>query len=74
MAQYHVGCGLAGIYAGTQAKPGVWKNKNDVTKEAICAVAEYMKAQITADNNTYEISWDLPDKKLVMSMTIQKKK
>lgn len=42
MPQYHVGCGIAGIYAGTISKPGAWKVKNEVTNEAICAVADYI--------------------------------
>ena len=40
MAEYHVGCGLAGIYAGTLNPKGeTWRNKSDVTHEALCAVA-----------------------------------
>ena len=42
MAEYHVGCGLSGIYAGTLLKPGVWKNKTPVTDEAIRAVAQWL--------------------------------
>ncbi len=43
MAEYHVGCGLAGIYAGTlNSKGDTWRNKSDVTHEALCAVAQYL--------------------------------
>ena len=42
MTEYHVGCGLAGIYAGTFRKPGEWKDKSECTDEAIGAVFEYM--------------------------------
>ena len=43
MADYHVKCGLFGIYAGTLKKSGEeWKNKSDVTKEALDAVAGYL--------------------------------
>lgn len=43
MAEYHVGCGLAGIYAGTLNQTGkLWRNKSDVTEEALCAVAQYL--------------------------------
>lgn len=43
MAEYHVGCGLFGIYAGTQNKTGdMWRNKSDVTLEATGAVAQYL--------------------------------
>ena len=42
MAEYHVGCGLAGIYAGTIQKPGMWRNKSCVTDEAVEAVRDYL--------------------------------
>ena len=43
MAEYHVGCGFAGIYAGTiNPKSETWRNKSDVTHEALCAVAQYL--------------------------------
>ena len=71
MSNYHVGCGLAGIYAGTISKPGVWKCKNDVTNEAICAVADYMKGKIEQGSDTYEITWNLPTgRKVIMSLTV----
>ena len=44
MAEYHVGCGMFGnIYAGTTSAPRkgglkMWRNKSDVTSEAIEAV------------------------------------
>lgn len=43
MSEYHVGCGIAGIYAGTLNKKGdMWVNKSDVTDEAINAVAQFL--------------------------------
>lgn len=43
MAEYHVGCGIAGIYAGTLKTSGdKWRNKSDVTHEALCAVAQHL--------------------------------
>lgn len=44
MAEYHVGCGAFGIYAGTlnSRNKNLWQNKSDVTHEAICAVAQYL--------------------------------
>lgn len=46
MAEYHVGCGLAGIYAGTLNQNGkLWRNKSDVTNEALCAAAQYLLFQ-----------------------------
>ena len=44
MADYHVGAGLFGIYAGTlNPKGDTWRNKSDVTKEALGAAAQYLQ-------------------------------
>ena len=44
MAEYHVGCGAFGIYAGTlePRNKTLWRNKSDVTHEALCVVAQYL--------------------------------
>jgi len=42
MKKYHVGCGIAGIYAGTFKQEGEWKEKSEVTDEAVAAVAQYL--------------------------------
>ena len=44
MAEYHVGCGAFGIYAGTlePKNKSLWRNKSDVTEEAIEAVRDHM--------------------------------
>lgn len=43
MAQYHVGCGLTAIWAGTLNKKGdMWSNKSQVTDEACSAVARWL--------------------------------
>lgn len=43
MAEYHVGCGVFGIYAGTLNKKGdMWLHKSEVTHEAMSAVAGHM--------------------------------
>ncbi|MBQ1572197.1 MAG: hypothetical protein IIZ78_13805 [Clostridiales bacterium] len=43
MANYHVGCGITGIFAGTLNKNGdMWVNKSDVTDEAVIAVAQFI--------------------------------
>ena len=43
MADYHVGCGITGIFAGTLNKTNtMWVNKSDVTDEAIKAVALFL--------------------------------
>lgn len=52
MAEYHVGCGMFGtIYAGTMAPPRkgglqMWRNKSDVTDEAIEAVMGHFVAEM----------------------------
>ena len=41
--KYSVGCGLFGIYAGILKPNGKeWKEKTDVTMEAMKAVAQYL--------------------------------
>ena len=44
MAEYHVGCGAFGIYAGTliSRNKNLWQNKSECTDEALCAVRDYM--------------------------------
>ena len=44
MAEYHVGCGAFGIYAGTlnSKNKSLWQSKSDVTHEAVSAVAQYL--------------------------------
>lgn len=43
MAEYHVGCGIARIYAGTLNKKGdMWVNKSDVTQEVLNCAFEYL--------------------------------
>ena len=43
MANYHVGCGITGIFAGTTNKTSTkWVNKSDVTHEAIIAVVQFL--------------------------------
>ena len=47
MPEYHVGCGIAGIYAGTLNKKGDrWLNKSDVTEEATWSVVQHLYDQI----------------------------
>ncbi len=55
MAEYHVGCGIAGIYAGTLTHSGKnWKNKSDVTQEALAAVAEHLACFKSEFRFTYD--------------------
>ena len=48
IAEYHVGCGAFGIYAGTlePRNKSLWKNKSEVTDEAIEAVRDYMVSDL----------------------------
>ena len=43
MAEYHVGCGIAGIYAGRLNKKGnMWLDKSDVTDEVLNCAFDYL--------------------------------
>lgn len=44
MAEYHVGCGAFGIYAGTlnSRNKNMWQDKTECTDEALEAVRDYM--------------------------------
>lgn len=54
MDNYHVGCGLFGIYAGTLNKNNSsWVNKSDVTDEAMAAVAQFLLEHHEAMNFDY---------------------
>lgn len=69
MADYHVGCGAFGIYAGTISKPGMWRNKSEVTDEALEAVRDYLADNFLKDGKTqggYE--WTRKDGKVVKLM------
>ena len=47
MAEYHVGCGAFGIYAGTLNKnKTMWQNKTECTDEALCAARDYMVQEL----------------------------
>ena len=68
MAEYHVGCGAFGIYAGTlnSRNKELWKNKSDVTDEAIGAVRDYMIQKLLGGINCTEstfggFEWYLKD-------------
>lgn len=60
MAEYHVGCGIAGIYAGTLKQNGIeWRNKSLVTDEAIDAVRDYLMFQKKDGETHFGYEWDL---------------
>lgn len=72
IAEYHVGCGAFGIYAGT-LKPknkNMWRNKSEVTDEVLCAARDYMVQELLggldctkAQSSGYE--WTLKDGRVV---------
>lgn len=72
MAEYHVGCGAFGIYAGTlnSRNKNMWQNKTECTDEAICAVRDYLVQELLgglgcekATSSGYE--WTLKDGRIV---------
>lgn len=68
MPNYHVGCGIFGIYAGTlePKNPNLWRNKSDVTDEAICAVRDYLMGEfIKGDKAEGGYEWKTKDGRTV---------
>lgn len=67
MPDYHVGCGAFGIYAGTlMPNKTMWRNKSEVTEEAIDAVRDYLYGEFIKGGKTeggYE--WKTKDGKTV---------
>ena len=72
MAEYHVGCGAFGIYAGTlnSRNKSLWQNKTECTDEAVCAVRDYMVQKLLggiecemAASSCYE--WELIDGRVI---------
>lgn len=62
---YHVRCGLKGIYAGklTTNEDGfqVWTDRSEVTEEAICAVATYMYGNLEKTGTSTSYTFNLSD-------------
>ena len=72
MAEYHVGCGCFGIYAGVlnPRNKNEWKDKTECTDEALKAVRDYMVMErlggidcIKAKSGGY--AWKLKDGRTV---------
>lgn len=70
--EYHVSCGAFGIYAGTlMPNKELWRNKSDVTDEAIAAVRDYLFSEFIRDGKTqggYE--WTRKDGRVVKLMIV----
>ena len=63
MAEYHVGCGITSIYAGTLNKKGtLWLHKSDVTEEALNCVFDYLYS------NEKEVRATIGGKRYVMQV------
>ena len=59
MAEYHVGCGITGIFAGTLNKKGdKWLNKSEVTDEAIGAVVDWLYMERNGKKR-HGYEWDM---------------
>ncbi len=66
MAEYHVACGLAGIYAGTLKKNGYeWQNKSCVTDEAERAVLDWYLSNMKNGQNSFGYEWKMKDGRTV---------
>ena len=78
MAEYHVGCGMFGnIYAGTYAPPRkdglqAWRNKSDVTDEAVSAVLSHFITEMEhSDKTKLEKIWGvIGNKKLKVTFEL----
>lgn len=61
--KYSIGCGLFGIYAGVLKPNGIeWKNKTDVTLDAMGAVAQHL-----IDHNT-EFRFEYKGRNMVLKV------
>ena len=82
MAEYHVGCGMFGnVYAGTMMPPRkdglqMWRNKSEVTNEAIEAVMGHFIMEIERDDkNKIQKAWEVRgNKTLKVTFEIVQKK
>lgn len=74
MPDYHVGCGAFGIYAGTlePRNKNKWRNKSNVTEEAIGSVVQYIKQELDyQDRHKFYTEYTFNDGQRV-SLTIEK--
>ena len=72
MAEYHIGCGKFGIYAGTSNSKNkyLWQNKTECTDEAINAVRDYMVQECLggfecSKSTSSGYKWTLKDGRIV---------
>lgn len=67
MAEYHVGVGITGIFAGRITKTNKWICRSDVTDEALSAVAQFLLEHKEAMEFSYH------DKRYMLSVNLVKK-
>lgn len=70
MPEYHVGCGIAGIYAGVLKDVDEWEDKTECTREAIKAVRDYMIDSLLGgmdcpNGNVGTYKWELGNGKFI---------
>lgn len=63
--EYHIGCGIAAIYAGVLKNKDEWKEKSDCTDEAIEAVRDYMVDNLLIGTKSNGYEWKLKDGRTV---------
>ncbi|MGN0654429.1 MAG: hypothetical protein ACI4KD_05890 [Oscillospiraceae bacterium] len=78
MAEYHIGCGVCDIYAGTLNKAKTsWQNKTACTDEAINAVRDYMVMELLGGTDCKKATkssygWNLKDgRRVVLSIEVK---
>ena len=66
VAEYHVGAGAFGIYAGTLTKSGkLWREKTECTDEALVAVRDYLLGELPEGKTTGGYEWMRADGSIV---------
>lgn len=76
MAEYHIGCGAFGIYAGTlnSKNKNLWQNKTECTDEALCAVRDYLVQKclggLHGDKSSGGYGWKLKDGRVVKLLAV----
>ena len=76
MAEYHVGCGAFGIYAGTlnSRNKNLWQNKTECTDEALCAVRDYLVQEclggLHGSKSSGGYEWTLKDGRVVKLLVV----
>ena len=76
MAEYHVGRGAFGIYAGilNSKNKNLWQNKTECTDEALCVVRDYLIKEclggLHGDKSSGGYEWTLEDGRVVKLLVV----